>query len=266
MTHRSENCYQCIDCTDCYSVQYAQNSHNCRQSFWLYACDNCDHCFGCSNLVGKQYCIFNEQKTQEEYKQFIQSLNLGSAQLRDEYLEKFQQLVDQTAKPAIHGLQLEKSTGNFINQCKQSLMVFNGENLENCRYTFWFNNAKNCQDVMSWGDPSEMCYYSVSTGSNTSFTFFCANASTTSHVYYSTHCTNCQHCFGCTGLTSQSYCIFNKQYSKEEYEQTVAKIITHMQDSGEWGEFFDPSLAPFAYNETVAQELYPLDESQTKDQ
>jgi hypothetical protein len=27
---------------------------------------------------------------------------------------------------------------------------------------------------------------------------------------------------------------------------------------GEWGEFFPPSLSPFGYNETVAQEYYPL--------
>lgn len=39
-----------------------------------------------------------------------------------------------------------------------------------------------------------------------------------------------------------------------------------MQSTGEWGEFFDPSLAPFAYNETVAQELHPLTEVQSKGQ
>ena len=31
-----------------------------------------------------------------------------------------------------------------------------------------------------------------------------------------------------------------------------------MQDTGERGEFFHPSLSPFGYNETVAQEYYPL--------
>lgn len=266
MTHRSENCYQCMDCTDCYALQYGQNCHNCRQSFFLYGCDNCSHCFGCSNLVGKQYCIFNEQKTQQEYEIFLQSIQLWSKQTRSQYFQQFQSIIAQTTKPAIHGIQLEKTVGNFVNQCKESFMVFNGENLENCRYTFWFNNAKNCQDLMSRWDPSEMCYHSVAIGSNASFTFFCANASTTSYVYYSTHCTNCQHCFWCTGLTNQSYCIFNKQYSKEEYEQIVAKIIIHMQSTGEWGEFFDPSLAPFAYNETVAQELHPLTEVQSKGQ
>ncbi|PID34622.1 MAG: hypothetical protein CR971_02300 [candidate division SR1 bacterium] len=31
-----------------------------------------------------------------------------------------------------------------------------------------------------------------------------------------------------------------------------------MQEDGEWGEFFNPQLSPFGYNETVAMEYYPL--------
>jgi hypothetical protein len=32
-----------------------------------------------------------------------------------------------------------------------------------------------------------------------------------------------------------------------------------MTTTGEWGEFFHPSLSPFGYNETVAMEYYPVD-------
>jgi hypothetical protein len=59
-------------------------------------------------------------------------------------------------------------------------------------------------------------------------------------------------------LSGAEYFIFNKQYTKEEYEKEVAKIITHMVVTGERGEFFHPSLSPFWYNETVAMEYYPL--------
>lgn len=266
MTHRSENCYACIDCTGCYGLQYGQNSHNCRQSFFLYACDNCSHCFGCSNLIGKQYCIFNEQKTKDEYEQFIASINLWSRNTQTNYLQKFKPFVEQAIKPAMHGTKLEKSFGNFVSECKESFMIFNGENLENCRYTFWFNNAKNCQDVMSRGSTGDMLYECVATGSWCSNNIAVANSHTNSNVYYSSHCNYCQSCFWCTGLTNQSYCIFNKQYTKAEYEKYVAKIITYMQGTGERGEFFDPSLAPFAYNETVAQELHALTPSQAQEQ
>jgi hypothetical protein len=84
---------------------------------------------------------------------------------------------------------------------------------------------------------------------------------------------NCSNLFGCSGLKSASYCILNKQYTKAEYEILVPKIIEHMMkisspsDEGdahraggvmEWGEFFPSSMSPFGYNETVAQEYYPM--------
>ena len=69
---------------------------------------------------------------------------------------------------------------------------------------------------------------------------------------------NINQCFGCVCLKNQSYCIFNKQYTKEEYEILVPRIIEHMMKTGEWGEFFPSSLSPFGYNETVAMEYFPM--------
>jgi len=67
-----------------------------------------------------------------------------------------------------------------------------------------------------------------------------------------------EHCFACVGLRNKQYCILNKQYTEEEYNILVPKIIEHMRKTGEWGEFFSPSLSPFGYNETVAMEYFPL--------
>jgi hypothetical protein len=63
-------------------------------------------------------------------------------------------------------------------------------------------------------------------------------------------------------LRNKEYCILNKQYTKEEYEQLVPQIIDHMTKTGERGEFFPASISPFCYNETVVMEYYPL----TKDE
>jgi hypothetical protein len=59
-------------------------------------------------------------------------------------------------------------------------------------------------------------------------------------------------------VRGKEYCILNKQYSKEEYEALVPKIIEHMRTTGERGEFFDPSLSAFGYNETAAQDYFSL--------
>jgi hypothetical protein len=42
-----------------------------------------------------------------------------------------------------------------------------------------------------------------------------------------------KNCFGCVNMKNVEYCIFNKQYTKKEYEIQVAKIISHMQETGE---------------------------------
>jgi len=70
-------------------------------------------------------------------------------------------------------------------------------------------------------------------------------------------CQNVSHLFGCVGVRNKEYCILNKQYEKAEYEKLVARIIEQMQKTGERGQFFHPSLSPFGYNETVANEYYP---------
>ena len=52
------------------------------------------------------------------------------------------------------------------------------------------------------------------------------------------------------------------QYSKEDYEHLMPKIVEHMRKTGEWGEHFNPGLSYMGYNETVAQEQIPLTKEQ----
>jgi hypothetical protein len=54
----------------------------------------------------------------------------------------------------------------------------------------------------------------------------------------------------------------NKKYSKDEYQKMVARIIEHMQKTGEWGEYFPVNLSPFDYNETIAQDHFPMSEEE----
>ncbi|MBI4407564.1 MAG: hypothetical protein HY565_03640, partial [Candidatus Kerfeldbacteria bacterium] len=81
----------------------------------------------------------------------------------------------------------------------------------------------------------------------------------------------CRDCFGCIGLSNAQYCILNKQYTKAEYEQLLPKIKAQMMEQPyhdtagrtyTFGEFFPIELSPFAYNETVVQEHFPLTQVQ----
>lgn len=87
----------------------------------------------------------------------------------------------------------------------------------------------------------------------------CVNTYTGSDLSYCDICmNNCKNCFGSIGLQHKEYCILNKQYSKEEYEALIPKIIEHMRGNGEWGEFFPIKYSPFPYNVTEACDNYPL--------
>ena len=86
-------------------------------------------------------------------------------------------------------------------------------------------------------------------------------------MQYTQHCHSSKHLFGCVGLRHASYCIFNKQYTKEAYEELVPKIIKQMNNMPyvdktgnkyKYGEFYPIELSPFGYNETVALEQFPI--------
>jgi len=75
------------------------------------------------------------------------------------------------------------------------------------------------------------------------------------------------------GLRDAKYCIFNKQYTKEEYEKLVPKIIEQMNkmpyvdrigNSYAYGEFYPIELSPFGYNETLAMEDVALSKEEAK--
>jgi hypothetical protein len=82
-------------------------------------------------------------------------------------------------------------------------------------------------------------------------------------VFYCDLTNNSENLFGCIGLNHKKHCILNKQYSKEEYQSLIPRIIANMKKTGEWGEFLPTTLSPFAYNETVAQEYIPLSREET---
>jgi len=70
--------------------------------------------------------------------------------------------------------------------------------------------------------------------------------------------TGCSDCFGCIGLRRRQHCVLNKQYSKKEYAELLPRILAHMRQSGEWGEFFPIAFSISPYNLSKGSEWYPL--------
>jgi hypothetical protein len=258
-----EVCYECIGCRQCYSLFYSQNCTSCSDSWYLFDCIGCKHCFGSAGLRQKEYCFFNEQLTKEEYEERLADFLLKGTSERAPFAARAEEIFLKHPRNAMIGAQNENSVGNYLYNCKNASWCFDSVDLQDCRFCTNIRNAKDCQDFNRWGHFSELCYECVNVGADSSrilFSNLCWTGS--SDLLYCFCCMSCMNCFGCDALKKANYCILNKQYTKEEYEELVPKIIAKMRADGEWGEFFDPTSSFFAYNETVAQERFPLNKEE----
>ncbi len=260
MNQYCELCFETVDAERCYGCRYGQRIRNCRDCAFLEDCNGCSDCFGCKNLNQKQYCIFNEQKTRSEYENFLQKSRFGSWEWTQGMLDRTHKFFLGFPYRSVVQVNAENCTGSYIFNsrfCDHCFDTYESEYIKNCAQ---FEKSQWCQDVCGMGAGS-FSYEGVSLG-NDPFTnlLFCASVfNGGSDLLYCYECySSCHHCFGCIGLRHSSYCIFNKQYSKQEYERLVPEIITTMQRNKEYGEFFPGEICPFSYNETAAQENYPL--------
>lgn len=238
--------YECINCRKTYKCFYCKDCINCHDSYFLEDCRNCAHCICCKNLRNKEYYIYNKKISKQEYETFAKT---------ESEKEKFEQWKIKQPSIYSHIEQSENCDGDYIENSKDCHdcfdIILGAENSRHCQYSGW--NGKDMMDCSMCGKGGELLYEMQATvGSyNTAFTNFCRFCRDT---YYCDCISSCHHCFGCTGLNHKEYCILNKQYAKEEYETLVPKIVEHMIETKEWGEFFPASISPFGYNETLAYE------------
>lgn len=262
----SELCYECIDAVESYNCQYSQNIVHCRDSAFLFDCQNCDNCFFSTNLRNKSYYIFNKPYTKEGYFAEMAKWQLGSFAVVQKLQTEFAALVSQTPHLFAHLKQVENVTGDNVQNAKGCVSVFSGSNLENVHYSRFIQDAQNCMDVNFGCDHTILNFEVCTTGVNAYNILFSIDTwPNVSNLIYCDSCANStKDCFGCIGLRNKQYCILNKQYTKEEYELLLPKIIEHMRQTGEWGHFFPPELSPIGYNESLAAEYYPLAEPDAK--
>lgn len=258
----NQYCYECINCSDGYRVFFSQNVAQCSDSAFLFNCRRCTHCFGCTNLVQKEYYLFNKPCTPEEYK--AQMAKLSSASFVRETAATFAKMRAECIHRENNNINTEHCTGDYLTESKNCIDCYEAKGSEDCKRLLCSKLCKDSQDLFGYGYDSQLLYDCIGVGQSTSaaFSWICTSVRDS---YYCLQCDNLDHCFGCVGLRHKKYCILNKQYTKEEYELLVGKIIAAMRKSGEWGEFLPWAMSPFAYNDTVAQEFLPLAENRAKE-
>jgi len=262
--YNSELCYESINCYDCYNVQNSIYCDNCSDTYFSFDLKGCRNCVFCHGLRNKEYYIFNKAHSPEEYESYVKKLYLGSFENRGKLADGWDKYMHENAIFKFsYLLNCENCSGDNLKDCKKTSYSFNASTSEDCRYLYDVLDAKDCQDLNYSLYKPELSYNLISTLNMVKSAFSMASHYN-NEVYYCDLTNNSANLFGCIGLKHKQYCILNKQYSKEEYEDLVPKIIEHMNKNEEWGQFFPVNLSPFAYNETVAVEYYPMTEEEAK--
>lgn len=263
MTMQSQLCYDTTFCVRCYQLQSSEYCEDCTESHFLSFCRSCKHCFGCVNLRHREYCIWNEQKTKEEYEAFMKEFHSGSWAERERYTAKLREFSLLHPRPHAILRQTENVSGNFIQEAKNVHDSMYMQHAEDCMRCFNLHeHVKDCRDYSLFGRRAELIYECASCGIDIQRLAFCYQCREGSNsLYYCCSCDGCSDCFGCISLRKKQYCIFNKQYTKVEYEKLVPKLIEKMRHEGTWGELFPMTMTVLHYNLSLAQRYFPLTKS-----
>jgi hypothetical protein len=257
-----EWCYDCVLCKHCASTSFSERCVAGANLLFCLGCQNCNDCFGCSNLRNKKYCFLNEQLTEEACKQKISGIDLTNNHVVEEWRERIKREIWEKAfRPGSSIINSENVEGDDIQDTHDSVgaslysseRVYHGILEEKARDSYNTITGMNLERCVN--DNASFDSYECRM---TNFCIACMD------VEYSEMLTSCEHCFGCHSLKHKKFCIFNKQYTEEEYWKIVDAIKAAMLVRGEYGKFFPQKVNPLAYNGSHAIAIFPMTEAEAR--
>lgn len=161
-----------------------------------------------------------------------------------DFYQKYQQLRAAFPKPPTYSSDLEHS--DFVSygyRLKNCYFCFDTVDSQNCLYCFDSVRSVDCVDCDYVVD-SELLYEC-----NDAYKCYnCAYLDYCARLYDSFYCWDCfdsHDLFGCVHLKHKQYCLYNKQYTKEEYFDRIAILLK------------EPSSVHLAQIKKLSQ-LYPI--------
>ncbi|MBI4086242.1 MAG: hypothetical protein HY433_03325 [Candidatus Liptonbacteria bacterium] len=289
-----DDCRECFDCSNsikcelsyesflnrnCYKTHFSSQCEECMNVWFSKDCIGCTDCFGCINLRNKKFYIFNIPYSKEEYREKLKNMELHKWSGLKVAREKTRDFWLKNPVKYMRGINNINSTGDYIDHSRNVHLGYIVRESENVRYCQYLSvpSIKDCMDVTldGWGSNNELCYENSISGLGISNSRFSAECwPEVRDTEYSMFCKNVSNVFGCVGLKNKQYCVFNKQYSKNDYKELTGRIKKHMDDMPytdkngniyRYGEFFPIEHSPFGYNISAISEHYPLSKEQALD-
>ncbi|EKE26262.1 MAG: hypothetical protein ACD_4C00352G0002, partial [uncultured bacterium (gcode 4)] len=141
------------------------------------------------------------------------------------FFEQFKQLQNDVPRLSVY---VDNSCVNcdFTNQvfhCKDGYLIISCSDTENCMYWKRITESNECVDCL-FCIKSSVCYECTDILKCNSC-FYVVKSINCSNSYFLSNCEWCHDCFFCVNLRNKSYCIYNKEYSKEEYYEKIKNIL-----------------------------------------
>ncbi len=257
-----ESCYTLSLSRKCYNCWYSHELTNCNDCILCYDCIGCSNCIGCYNLRNKNNYLFNQPSTTEEIKEYKHKQRMALFSI-----QSLKKVINRWIHKYASTVQSEECFWNEFQSSKNCFDCYYMMSAEDCAHCDNGKEQKDCRYVMNGMKNLENSYCSVIVGINSNNILFTTNSTDNlSEIMYSDFLFSwSHHCFGCIGLHGhEHHCILNTPYSIQEYETLWGKMIDHMRSTGEWWQFFPRNLSAFEYNETVAQEYFPLSQHEAE--
>lgn len=244
----SNHCFRLFGCT------YAFECHETSNSAFVFDCRNCEYCFGATNKRNKKFIWFNEQLSESEWKERKSKVDLGKYSDFQKYQKQFYEMMDRDAVwPENFNVRSQECRGDYLVDCVDSVNGFSERESKHCFWTQFGQANEHTYFNMWTGFATNI--YSSNGSKNSDRTICCHYCKYCQDMEYSFLCFNCEHCFGCVNLKRKKFCIFNKQYSEEEYWKKVDEIKCGMLERGEYGKFFPAKFSPMGFQYAFG-ELY----------
>jgi hypothetical protein len=252
----SQECYDCVDVKWVYNCTHCYDCSDCNNCAYLIDCHGCNYCLFSTNLQQKQYYIFNAPVSKEEYESAYKELQKNNYNP----VTWWDQIQKKSIRKNIHLLHSEHSIGENIRFSNNAFCSTNTMNSHNMRYCDAMESSQDCLDVDSYGHESFLMYNATQVGRYSHHIWCSSIIGKGENLLYCIETKKSKNCFGCVNIKEKEYCIFNKQYSKDEYETIVPQLIQQMQHDAQWGEFFPTDFSILPYNDSAAYDYYPIKE------
>ncbi len=254
--HESELCYECIDIRKCFRCMYSEQCQDSSDLLFCYNMRNSNNCIFCTNGRNMSNCILNIKYTKDEYEKKKSEI-LSSYENIEEAKKEFEKLKLNLIVKYTNQTKCQNVTGDYIHNCYDGVMLYDTYDAKNCSYMKDTEGPTDSWDCNNY-------YYKCEFGYNVMGAMQISKSKNSAFIFYSNevaYCENCHHLtssFGCEAVRKGEYMILNKQYTKEEYSELKEKICENMKKDGTYGQFFPSDVAPFSYNESLAQDFLPL--------